>query len=156
MHSHVAGTLRKQASNQPTNQPTNQPINQSWWSCRSTPSRGAQQADKRTKALTATAEKRWSPSRPLYSGCQQDTVACEHTWSELASWTLHSAIAKKQNRRSTTSSRTVPSGGNRHQMSQPPTSCWVWCLFVACLTSQQHASVSQGRICTDNSTCCHT
>ena len=30
------------------------------------------------------------------------------------------------------------------------------CLFVGCLTSQQHASVSQGRICTDSFTCCHT
>ena len=29
-------------------------------------------------------------------------------------------------------------------------------LFVGCLPSQQHASVSQGRICSDNSTCCHT
>ena len=29
-------------------------------------------------------------------------------------------------------------------------------LFVGCLTSQQRASVSQGRICSDNSTCCHT
>ena len=29
-------------------------------------------------------------------------------------------------------------------------------LFVGCLTSQQQASVSQGRICTDNFTCCHT
>ena len=29
-------------------------------------------------------------------------------------------------------------------------------LFVGCLTSQQHASVSQGRICSDNYTCCHT
>ena len=29
-------------------------------------------------------------------------------------------------------------------------------LLVGCLTSQQHASVSQGRICTDNFTCCHT
>ena len=29
-------------------------------------------------------------------------------------------------------------------------------LFVDCLTSQQHASVSQGRICSDNFTCCHT
>ena len=29
-------------------------------------------------------------------------------------------------------------------------------LFVCCLTSQQHASVSQGRICTDNLTCCYT
>ena len=30
------------------------------------------------------------------------------------------------------------------------------CLLVGCLTSQQHASVSQGRICSDNITCCHT
>ena len=30
------------------------------------------------------------------------------------------------------------------------------CLFIACLTSQQHASVFQGRICSDNCTCCHT
>ena len=30
------------------------------------------------------------------------------------------------------------------------------CLLVACLKSQQHASVSQGRICSDNFTCCHT
>ena len=29
-------------------------------------------------------------------------------------------------------------------------------MFVGCLTSQQRASVSQGRICTDNFTCCHT
>ena len=28
--------------------------------------------------------------------------------------------------------------------------------MVGCLKSQQHASVSQGRICSDNSTCCHT
>ena len=30
------------------------------------------------------------------------------------------------------------------------------CLLVGCLTSQQHASVSQGRICSYNFTCCHT
>ena len=29
-------------------------------------------------------------------------------------------------------------------------------LFVGCLTSQQHASVSQGWICSDKFTCCHT
>ena len=29
-------------------------------------------------------------------------------------------------------------------------------LYVGCLTSQQHASVSQGRMCSDNFTCCHT
>ena len=28
--------------------------------------------------------------------------------------------------------------------------------FVGCLTSQQHENVSQGQICTDNFTCCHT
>ena len=33
----------------------------------------------------------------------------------------------------------------------------VWhCLLVGCLTSQQQASVSQGQICSDNFTCCHT
>ena len=29
------------------------------------------------------------------------------------------------------------------------------CLLLACLTSQQYASVSQGRICSDNFMCCH-
>ena len=29
-------------------------------------------------------------------------------------------------------------------------------LLAGCLTSQQHASVSQGWICSDNFTCCHT
>ena len=28
-------------------------------------------------------------------------------------------------------------------------------LLVSCLTSQQHASESQGRICLDICTCCH-
>ena len=30
------------------------------------------------------------------------------------------------------------------------------CLLVGCLTSQQQANVSQGRICSDNYMCCHT
>ena len=30
------------------------------------------------------------------------------------------------------------------------------CLLVGCLTSQQHTSVSQRRISSDNCTCCHT
>ena len=33
---------------------------------------------------------------------------------------------------------------------------WNVCLLVGCLTSQQQASVSQGRICSDNFTSCHT
>ena len=36
-----------------------------------------------------------------------------------------------------------------------PTSCQV-CLYVGCLTSQQQARVSQGRIRSHNFTCCHT
>ena len=46
----------------------------------------------------------------------------------------------------------VPSGGSvfcSSLLSQ-------WLLLVGCLTSQQHASVSQGRICSDNFMCCHT
>ena len=43
-------------------------------------------------------------------------------------------------------------------MARPPRLSTVsaWSLLVGCLTSQQHASVSQGRICSDNFTCCHT
>ena len=33
---------------------------------------------------------------------------------------------------------------------------WLVGWLLACLTSQQQASVSQGRICSDNFTCCHT
>ena len=35
-------------------------------------------------------------------------------------------------------------------------SVWIVCWFVGCLTSQQHASVSQGQICPGNFMCCHT
>ena len=30
------------------------------------------------------------------------------------------------------------------------------CWLDGCLTSQQHVSVSQGQICSDSCTCCHT
>ena len=30
------------------------------------------------------------------------------------------------------------------------------CWLVGCLTSQKQATASQGRICSDNCTCCHT
>ena len=43
----------------------------------------------------------------------------------------------------------------KQQLGKLVTTVFV-CLFVGCLTSQQHASVSQGRICSDNFTCCHT
>ena len=34
--------------------------------------------------------------------------------------------------------------------------CFLFCFVFGCLTSQQQASVSQGRICEDHFTCCHT
>ena len=52
--------------------------------------------------------------------------------------------------------QTLPTSysGPHSLVSTPKTD--VRLLFVGCLTSQQHASVSQGRICSDNFTCCHT
>ena len=49
--------------------------------------------------------------------------------------------------------RTVRTPVTPKQQTSARTVCL---LFVGCLTSQQHASVSQGRICSDNFTCCHT
>ena len=42
-----------------------------------------------------------------------------------------------------------------HPWMHPWEKCYCL-LVVGCLTSQQQASVSQGRICSDNFTCCHT
>ena len=51
-----------------------------------------------------------------------------------------------------------PSAGERTDVIHKPTIKQIKtsCLSVGCLTSQQYASVSQGRICTDNIMCCHT
>ena len=63
-------------------------------------------------------------SRPLYSGCELVTVACQHTWSER----YHGLCSLRFQRRSTTSSRNVSSGSNRDtnhvgRSRQPPRSC---------------------------------
>ena len=42
----------------------------------------------------------------------------------------------------------------RHRHAHIQTCAVGW--LVGCLTSQQQTSVSQGRICSDNLTCCHT
>ena len=52
---------------------------------------------------------------------------------------------------------TVPGRSHKqeaHQYADPIVLAGGW--LLACLTSQRHASVSRGRICTDNCTCCHT
>ena len=48
----------------------------------------------------------------------------------------------------------IPSTGGSENAA--PRRKTIVCLLVGCLTSQQQASVSQGQICTDNFTCCHT
>ena len=45
---------------------------------------------------------------------------------------------------------------NRQEVTQTRSTMEQICLLVGCLTSQQRASVSQGRICSDNFMCCHT
>ena len=49
----------------------------------------------------------------------------------------------------------LPHWGRSRGSDLPPHSLFV-CWLVGCFTSQQHASVSQWRICSDNFTCCHT
>ena len=44
-------------------------------------------------------------------------------------------------------------GGERRGLRWKEGGGW---LVIGCLTSQQQVSVSQGRICSDNFTCCHT
>ena len=69
-------------------------------------------------------------------------------------WAHHTIIWTDQDYPTGNSSRremkrqTEEMMGRQHQR--------VVCLLVGCLTSQQQASVSQGRICSDNFTCCHT
>ena len=44
-----------------------------------------------------------------------------------------------------------------NELTNLPRASWIdICWLVGCLTSQQHASESQGWICSDNFTCCHT
>ena len=58
----------------------------------------------------------------------------------------------QRKRRNTTKRTNTQKGENMKNILR-----YQWaCLLVACLTSQQQASVSQGRICSDNFTCCHT
>ena len=71
----------------------------------------------------------------------RDNCTCCHTDREAAGPTCH--VTQSQHTELTVSGNNDPAESGV-------------CLLVGCLTSQQHASVSQGRICTDNFTCCHT
>ena len=68
---------------------------------------------------------------------------------------LESALQHQRNPRLFTQRPRAQHGSEGNRRLQQGASTAV-CLFVGCLTSQQQASVSQGRICEDNFTCCHT
>ena len=61
---------------------------------------------------------------------------------------------KKKKRRRRKRRRRKKKKKKEGEQKEEEEDCFV--LFVGYSSSQQHASVSQGRICTDNFTCCHT
>ena len=91
------------------------------------------------KAMLGLVQK-WSTAHKTYvffKNCMPSKVGI---WSPA--WSLNGRTAQTYYHYSVAFS--VPDGEERRS------------LFVGCLMSQQNASVSQGRICTDNFTCCHT
>ena len=77
-------------------------------------------------------------------------------WSTLLDAYIHDCLVK--GRKLLDAGFSMPTGRGHtanytvHSMNENP----YMLLLVGCLTSQQHASASQGQICTDNFMCCHT
>ena len=102
------------------------------------------------------------------SACQRVRVLCamalcSHCFAScilLASWTrCHAYCSGPQREAARWPSGKVSAWRARDTRIDPElfwSSQTNVCLLVGCLTSQQHASVSQGRICSDHFTCCHT
>ena len=83
----------------------------------------------------------------LKDGSAQRSCTCCHTERGATDQTFY------LNHSILTAGQPVPGGRSRVCPNSPRLAL---SLLVGCLTSQQHASVSQGRICSDNFTCCHT
>ena len=89
-------------------------------------------------------------------------IRCSHTYQNIIRkkrWKYYGHVLR-MDKNSTTGSSVLETGGkegdeDRKQLSSERYSKKDVCLLVGCLMSQPHASVSKGRICTDNSTCCH-
>ena len=88
-----------------------------------------------TRPLPVVCCPPWSPPRPVSRSLHGFRQLCLAVWCG-PSRCLHPVLCGR--------------------VIGPSSCCGLVCLLVGCLTSQQHASVSQGRICTDNFTCCHT
>ena len=84
-----------------------------------------------------------------------DAIDCSTTLTSRYKRAHHSVIQYTTKRHNTTRNKTVLYNSILlYSMVRSSTAGFV--LFVGCFTSQQHASVSQGRIFTDNCTRCHT
>ena len=79
-----------------------------------------------------------SLSTPIMN-CRLSTITCAMSWTYTA-WDMACEVKDKTVQYSTLQCHDAQNMG----------------LFVGCLTSQQHARVSQGRICNNNFTCRHT
>ena len=77
-----------------------------------------------------------------------DKFTCCHTEIEVADQTFYLTQSQYTSERSEGSAVSILS-----EQRDPGDRA---CLLVGCLTSRQHASVSQVRICSDKFTCCHT
>ena len=96
------------------------------------------QADQRASLRVDTRETQQEPVAKQILRRKWDWIG--HTLRKPASSTTHQALTWSPQR--------------KRKRGQPRNS--LFCLLVGCLTSQQQASVSQGRMCSDNFTCCHT
>ena len=100
----------------------------------------------------------WLPGNPL-SAVVRQLVA--RAWCPLGSlrpktidvWT--SGVGRSAECARVSALHSHIHNGLVRQFSQPSRAS-ARLLFVGCLTSQQHTSVSQGRICSDHCTCYHT
>ena len=73
-----------------------------------------------------------------------------HCLLHRGDWSFHQTNEKTKKESAADVADALPGQGGQRR-SRVLFVCWL----VGCLTSQQQASVSQGRICSDNLTCCH-
>ena len=90
------------------------------------------------------------------SGQVTDLCATDRWLVHLSSTLLEDLLASDNTKVSTSVLMWWKMGIERLTCSNGYSACLLVGLLVGCLTSQQHASVSHGRICSDNSACCHT
>ena len=94
----------------------------------------------------------WGVTLMYRPACRR--LSCTKVVIEPANKTVH--LEQQDNSGKTAKVIRAPLGcGDMSSLPFLSESCGV-CLLVGCLTSQQQASVSRGRVCSDNFTCCHT